>query len=478
MFGLMKPVRSCGQQCHDSLDYKQFRMHYCGTCKTIGHHYGHKARMVLNFDAVFLSELLSKLSEQNLTTWEDSLQAYNRCFTMPDGENSLPISLQYAAAANVLLAELKIDDNIRDRASKRYRVARWLLSKSFKRAAAQLEAWGVATDEFWQCVDLQNVRETSMQREFESVEACLDFYAEPTARMTARIFEQGANVAERTDQAAAMYALGWQFGRLMYVLDAFEDVERDLARGQFNPLALYYGATETLSESEFEALRMQIQGIESTIYDLFKTLDLSPETQDLYASRLSSNLAMRIFRDRTIPRTWRQRVAMRWERAKQTADNIVCQPTTWGQQVKYYMVSFAVFVTPQASQHLENSAKGQIVGWVAIFTAMMAGIGLGRQAWAASQTPPLKQKRSLWQRFKGIFRRKRNAADPCLSECCSLCCECCFDSSCQLCCQTCCDDDGCCNCANWDKGDWKAFLFAMMLLIVVIALIWVFVVFL
>lgn len=34
MFGLMRPEKSCAHK--TSQDYRFHRMHYCGTCKTIG----------------------------------------------------------------------------------------------------------------------------------------------------------------------------------------------------------------------------------------------------------------------------------------------------------------------------------------------------------------------------------------------------------------------------------------------------------
>ena len=37
------------------------RLHYCGTCKAILHTYGNRSRIALNYDVVFLAEILSAI---------------------------------------------------------------------------------------------------------------------------------------------------------------------------------------------------------------------------------------------------------------------------------------------------------------------------------------------------------------------------------------------------------------------------------
>lgn len=53
MFGLMKPHHSC----ESGVERKQYRLFYCGVCKTMGQHYGHRMRVFLNHDIVFLAGL-------------------------------------------------------------------------------------------------------------------------------------------------------------------------------------------------------------------------------------------------------------------------------------------------------------------------------------------------------------------------------------------------------------------------------------
>lgn len=74
MFGILK------QNKLTEIEYNNFRLNYCGTCKSIAKMYGHKERLFLNFDVVFLSELLSALDNGNN---KFSHIKPNSCLTIP-----------------------------------------------------------------------------------------------------------------------------------------------------------------------------------------------------------------------------------------------------------------------------------------------------------------------------------------------------------------------------------------------------------
>ena len=93
MYGLMQ-AHLCSRPTQEPQTH---RLHYCGTCKTMGRLYGQKARFLLNHDAVFLAELLTALAPQSppVTEWSGAYQSYN-CFTLPHGDADMPLSLQIA----------------------------------------------------------------------------------------------------------------------------------------------------------------------------------------------------------------------------------------------------------------------------------------------------------------------------------------------------------------------------------------------
>ncbi|MGB1217876.1 MAG: DUF5685 family protein, partial [Saprospiraceae bacterium] len=91
-----------------------YKNHYCGTCKTIGKNYGQRSRTLLNHDAVFLSEILTLLQEEDTRNWDENIRE-DSCFKLPD-ENNIPISLEFAADINLLLSKIKFEDNALDEA--------------------------------------------------------------------------------------------------------------------------------------------------------------------------------------------------------------------------------------------------------------------------------------------------------------------------------------------------------------------------
>src|SRR5215831_150762 len=102
MFGLMKS-RSCSLSPEQKLNR---RLHYCGTCKTMGRLYGQRTRFLLNHDAVFLAELLSAISgaDAEAAKWDGAYQSYN-CLSLPAAHEAMPVPLQYAAAGALAIAD-------------------------------------------------------------------------------------------------------------------------------------------------------------------------------------------------------------------------------------------------------------------------------------------------------------------------------------------------------------------------------------
>ena len=113
MFGLMR-AKNCGL----SADEKHFRrLNYCGTCKTLGTVYGQKSRLLLNHDTVFLAEILSALSGEDVKDWQKSYQSFN-CLSLPESGES-PAALEFAATVNIILTEFKLADHLADEGKRR-----------------------------------------------------------------------------------------------------------------------------------------------------------------------------------------------------------------------------------------------------------------------------------------------------------------------------------------------------------------------
>jgi hypothetical protein len=151
------------------------RLPYCGCCKTIGAVYGHRARLLLNHDMVFLGELLMPEPQ-----WTPAHRSFN-CMAMPKEH---PAALKYAATAAVVLAHFQIEDRIADSGRLRWKSIKRFFSPAYRKAAAELRASGFALDEMTAILGTQTERERRA--------ASLDDVAEPTARATEMVFGHGS----------------------------------------------------------------------------------------------------------------------------------------------------------------------------------------------------------------------------------------------------------------------------------------------
>jgi uncharacterized protein DUF5685 len=212
MFGLMRRAE---------------RLAYCGSCKTIGAMYGQRARLLLNHDMVFLAELLMGEPE-----WGPAHRSFN-CMAMPKEH---PAALQYAATVGVVLAHCQVEDKIVDSDRWIWKAIKRFFSPAYRKAAARLRQEGFPLEEMTRVLASQGDREARA--------ISLEDVAEPTARATEMVFAHGAGSVHPLPYgrgADTLASIGRRFGYLIYVLDAWEDRDRDRKSGDFNALLMFPG---------------------------------------------------------------------------------------------------------------------------------------------------------------------------------------------------------------------------------------------
>lgn len=295
MFGLMKSC-SCSQTNEEK---HRRRLHYCGTCKTLGNLYGWKSRALLNNDAVFLGEVLSAISssDESLGQWDRAYQSYN-CFSLPEGQEDMPLALQFSATAVMMIAELKLVDLIMDSSRYLWTLPQRLFSKSFRAASIRLEQWGFPLDDLWRCSHMQGEREAELgvNNTSRSAGEALIYLAEPTAAATGLFFQHGARVvggSSATQQA--MCALGHAFGALVYLLDAFEDYDKDFHTHNFNALrAAYDLSSHKLPAQHRELVIQRLWDMVVEVEQAFGLVPIATTWKAHFLARLKTSLAHKL----------------------------------------------------------------------------------------------------------------------------------------------------------------------------------------
>ena len=198
---------------------------YCSLCKRLGKRYGWMSRMTLSYDFTFLAVLKAALADESCQFEKCRCPAHpfkkKTCCRNND-------SVSFAADAAVITVYYKCLDSIRDDGWWSSLPSRLLLPfarRAKKRAAVKHPE-----------LDAVLAREMQKQAELERDAVCsIDAAAEPTATMLSAILMTG----EADDkQRRILERLGYCLGRWVYLIDAIDDLEDDLKRGNYNPYVL------------------------------------------------------------------------------------------------------------------------------------------------------------------------------------------------------------------------------------------------
>jgi len=236
---------------------------YCGICKATGRLFGQAARFATNFDITFLATLMHDYVGQEVEFGRA------RCVGGPLFRRTYvkrnPL-LERIAAANILLAYYKLEDDVIDGGGVSKRLARRSLKKARKKAMTILpEADGLIAKMY---ADLRELEKTKC--------AVLDQAAHPFAELTAELAVQIINIDKKehfsergesplTPQSAFNSApfpeldifdnfsadtphtvdnfrsLCYNIGKFIYFADALDDVGEDFKKKRYNPMLAAFG---------------------------------------------------------------------------------------------------------------------------------------------------------------------------------------------------------------------------------------------
>lgn len=223
MFGYVRPPLAL----LEPADRERFQRAYCGLCHTLGRRYGSRATMILNYDLTYLSILLSDPKEPDI--------AEARCISSPIQKRQFfqpTAALEIAADLSVILSYWQLQDGAADHGSVKglaYRSSAGLFYGAYRIAAERRPSFNAV-------VRQQLERLSALERE-----RCpsLDAPADTFAQLLAGAAELESDPRRRRVLRELLYHLG----RWVYLVDAADDLERDLASGNYNPVSLRYGIT-------------------------------------------------------------------------------------------------------------------------------------------------------------------------------------------------------------------------------------------
>lgn len=202
-------------------DYDIYRSFYCGLCQELKRKFGILGQVTLSYDMTFVLLLLNGLYEPKIQ--EES----GRCILHPIRKQMFRKSqiTEYVADMNVLLTYYKCRDDWND--EKKY--LKIILAKLLEGKNKKTEAiYKNKTEKIIQYLGELTLLEKSEEMELDKAAGCFGHIMEEVL------------VYKEDEWESYLRRMGFFLGKFIYILDAYEDVEKDVKNECYNPFAKVY----------------------------------------------------------------------------------------------------------------------------------------------------------------------------------------------------------------------------------------------
>ncbi len=206
-------------------EYDVFRGYYCSLCKTLGRSYGQVSRLTLNYDLAFLYILLDSMSPIPIGGKRQ------RCIAHPIKKRFIIFSnifAEYTSDMNIILMYYNLEDKWDDEKNIIGGSGVLALKRAFKKANKKHPE---------KCTAIEKHLKTLSYLEKQGCNS-MDEVAEEFATIMREIFECG-HIKDENERKTLGW-MGYNLGRWIYILDAYDDIEMDVKHGSYNPLVSQY----------------------------------------------------------------------------------------------------------------------------------------------------------------------------------------------------------------------------------------------
>jgi hypothetical protein len=202
-------------------DFYKYKAYYCGLCRTLRDRYGLPGQMTLSYDMTFLILLLTSLYES------DTVREQKKCIIHPVKKHDLLHNeiTDYVADMNIILTYNHFLDDWKDEKS----IAALTGTKIFQRAYKKISRRYPR-----QCREI-NDSLTRLAEYEKKGETNIDNVSRCFGELMAALFACREDRWEET-----LRKMGFYLGKYIYILDAYDDIGKDIKNGCYNPLISIY----------------------------------------------------------------------------------------------------------------------------------------------------------------------------------------------------------------------------------------------
>ena len=200
-------------------DYEKFGRTIAGLCKSIKKNIGNLPRFTLNYDMTFLAVLLDSLKDER-TAYEKQV-----CIAHPAKKKVVIVdndAIKYAAYFNTILSYYKLMDNYADDSSVKSLLLTAVLKPYMKNYPADILSLKVEVEK--KLDGLSAMEASTSKRTFDEI-------SHPFADLTGYILSEYSD-----ENREELYWLGYNLGKWIYVIDAYDDLEKDMSGKKFNAI--------------------------------------------------------------------------------------------------------------------------------------------------------------------------------------------------------------------------------------------------
>lgn len=198
-------------------EFDRYHAYYCGFCRRLRDKYGFTGQLTLSYDMTFLILLLSDLYDV-----EDTCSR-TRCIAHPFVRHPTRINAitDYCADMNVILAYYNQADDWKDEHKLRALLSSSLLKSRRDKAAVDYgHKAAVIRDRLDQLARVE-------AQEEKNIDVPAGLFGDIMAELFDIYGDNWGNTLRR---------MGFYLGKFIYIMDAYDDLDKDAASGSYNPL--------------------------------------------------------------------------------------------------------------------------------------------------------------------------------------------------------------------------------------------------
>ncbi|PKM93759.1 MAG: hypothetical protein CVU84_14350 [Firmicutes bacterium HGW-Firmicutes-1] len=198
-------------------DYYKYKAYYCGLCRTLQDKHGRIGQMTLTYDMTFFVVLLTSLYESNI------VKKQRRCAVHPIKKQDQLCNeiTEYAADMNIAMTYHHFLDDWQDDRSVKGLAGAKFLKKDYKKICRKYPR---QQQVIGKCLRQLQVYEKNGETNIDHVAGCFGEL-------------MGELLVYREDMwAETLRKVGFFLGKFIYIIDAYEDLQMDIKKGNYNPL--------------------------------------------------------------------------------------------------------------------------------------------------------------------------------------------------------------------------------------------------